>query len=162
MVATSSTALAAASGSLPAAPGGAPTVEPDGAWPASSWEVAFYAKKIGIQFKGQKEKRSSSSGEITGSGTAVVTGEEAATASTSTSTSSLPLRVVVSKLTDCVVVGSCQGAPSRMPRPGDALVALNGVDLRGLGWRIVASRLSDANERPLKLRFDAAPSHAGI
>jgi hypothetical protein len=67
--------------------------------------------------------------------------------------------VVVSKLAACVVVGrsSLTGAAQRLPQPGDALVALNGCDLRDVGWKQVASRLSDANERPLRLRFDSAP-----
>lgn len=140
-------------------------VSSDG-WPATSWEVSFFAKKIGIQFKGQKCKRGDE--VVAAAGTASAASSVHLTslspgahgmASDGVSTEAVPNthRVVVAKLADCVVVGSdAEGAVQRMPLPGDAVVALNGDDLRGLSWKQVASRLNQANERPLRLRFDSA------
>jgi len=135
-------------------------------WPATSWEVSYFAKKIGIQFKGQKCKRSDEVDPAAGTASATssvhLTPPPAGApgmASDGSSTEGRPNthRVVVAKLADCVVVGSnTEGAAQRMPLPGDAVVALNGDDLRGLSWKQVASRLNQATERPLRLRFDSA------
>ena len=136
-------------------------------WPVTSWEVSFFAKKVGIQFKGQKCKPSDKVVPTSDAASAATSAHftsppavEPVVASDGVPTEAVPSthRVIVAKLADCVVVGSnAYGAAQRMPLPGDALVALNGNDLRGLSWKQVASRLNQANDRPLRLRFDSAP-----